>query len=293
MTNITLRQLRYFSAVARLGHFGLAADHCAISQPALSQQVRELETRLGTLLIDRSGRRPELTQAGREVESRAAAILRAVEDMESAVRASDALIRLRLGLIPTVAPYLLPGLLAMLADSGSGVELQPYEAKTQRLVQSLHDGRLDGAIVALPLADPRLHEEPLLTEDFMLARPLAAAADPVPPPHSLIENGLLLLEEGHCFRDQALAYCGTPQLGDGHRIEGSALSTLVQMVAAGLGMTLIPSMAVAMESRAARIDVTALPAPAPRRRIGLIWRRNSPLTGHLRALAGEIRGKWG
>lgn len=290
MIGVTLRQLRYFCAVARQGHFGQAAAQCAISQPALSQQIRELESQLGALLVDRSGRRIAITPAGREVAARGEAILRAVEDMEAAVRAAGQSVSLRLGLIPTVAPYLLPRVLAMLAERGPEIELVPFEARTSRLIEGLHDGRLDGAVMALPAGDGAFHAEPLFSEEFLLARPLSAAGQPVPPAAALLDHGLLLLEEGHCLRDQALDYCGIAPRREGQRIEGSALSTLVQMVAAGLGITLIPQMAVATESRAARIDVIRLPAPRPGRQIGLVWRKSSPLAGQLQELATAIRG---
>ncbi|MDO5528809.1 MAG: LysR substrate-binding domain-containing protein [Paracoccus sp. (in: a-proteobacteria)] len=287
MVDITLRQLRYFCAVARLGHFGRAADQCAISQPALSQQVRELEAQLGTVLVDRSSRRIGLTAAGREVAQRGEAILRAVEDMHGAVRAAKARVRLRLGLIPTVAPYMLPDLLAELACGP--IELIPIEAKTARLLEALREGRLDGAVVALPVAEAGLHEEPLLTENFLLARPEAAADEPIPRPGDLLESGLLLLEEGHCLRDQTLAYCSAAPQGDLQRIEGSALSTLVQIVAAGRGITLLPQMAVPLEMRAAPISVAAMPDPAPSRQLGLVWRARSPLAAHLVELSGVIK----
>lgn len=285
--NITLRQLRYFCAVAQWGHFGRAADACAISQPALSQQIAALEAQLGVVLIDRSGRQVTLTRAGREVVTRGEAILRAVGDLESAVRAGEELVHLRLGMIPTVAPYLLPDLLAALADGPSKMVLVPHEAKTARLIEALHAGRLDAALVALPAGDSALHEEPLFAEKFVLARPLADRDAPLPAADALLDSGLLLLEEGHCFRDQALAYCGTSRRGEGQRIEGSGLSTLVQMVAAGLGITLLPQMAVAMESRAGRIDIARLPEPAPQRQLGLVWRMRSPLADRLHEL-GEL-----
>ncbi len=295
MTGISLRHLRYFDALARHGHFGQAAAACAISQPALSIQVRELETILGGALVERGGRPIRLTRLGAAVAERAREILRAVDDLPDLARAAGGPLTgpLRLGIIPTVAPYLLPGIVKGVAARLPGADLHPREAVTQRLVEALQDGRLDTAIVAIPVSEPALEERVLFEEEFVLVRPAAEAGQPVPGPEGLRGMRLLLLEEGHCFRDQALSFCGMPSAGAQTPMqtpmEGSSLATLVQMVAAGIGVTLIPEMAVPVETRSAAVSVARLPEPRPSRRIGMVWRRASPLTGPLAALA-EIVG---
>ena len=295
MDGITLKQLRYFEAAARHGHFGKAAAACAISQPALSMQIRDLETTLGAALFERAARQVRLTGFGADVASRARAILRAVDEMGELSRAAHQGLagRLRLGVIPTVAPYLLPGLLGTLARRHAGLDLHVRETLTPRLIDELSEGRIDTAIVALPISEPGLTERPLFAEKLLLVRPGAEAGRPVPGPEALREMRLLLLEEGHCFRDQALSFCnlhaprsrGTGSEG----LDGTSLSTLVQMVGAGLGVTLIPEMAVAVETRSAPVCVTRFDAPQPERTIGMIWRRTTPLVGHLEQLAGIVR----
>ncbi len=267
MTKITLRHLRYFDALATHGHFGHAAAASSISQPALSLQMKELEEILGAPLVERGPRSLRLTPLGETVAQRARDILRGVDEIQSLARASDGPLagRLRLGVIPTVAPYLLPALIHRLAAALPALDLRPREAKTARLIADLTEGRLDAALVALPVSEPALTERPLFTEEFVLVRPLADADRPVPRPEHLREMRLLLLEEGHCFRDQALSYCRLSPTAPRELMEGSALSTLVQMVGAGIGVTLIPEMAVPVETRSAAVAVARLPDPRPRR----------------------------
>jgi LysR family hydrogen peroxide-inducible transcriptional activator len=290
MNSLSLRQLRYVEALARHGHFGRAAEDCAISQPALSMQVRALEEALGAPLFERGGRTVRPTPLGEAFVERARAILRAVDDLGDLARAAGGRLagRVRLGVIPTVAPYLLPRILAALPAEAPGLDLQVRETVTPRLVRDLGEGRLDAALVALPLSEPALAEVALFSETFVLIRPEGEAGRPVPSAEALATMRLLLLEEGHCFRDQALAVCG----GAGRPrevLEGSALTTLVQMVQAGIGVTLIPEMAVAVETRAARVAVDRFPPPAPARTIGMVWRRTSPLAPALARLAGVVR----
>ena len=291
MKGLTLKHLRYFEALARHGHFGRAADACAISQPALSVQVRELEEILGAPLVERGPRQVRLTGLGETLVLRSRQILRAVEEIDDLARASrDRLAgRLRIGLIPTIAPYLLPRLIKDLGRHYPQLDPRPREAVTQRLIDDLLQGRLDAAIVALPVSEPALHETPLFDEEFVLVRPVADAAKPVPNPETLREMRLLLLEEGHCFRDQALSFCRLaaspasslpPEL-----MEGSSLSTLVQMVGAGIGVTLIPEMAVPVETRSAPVSVVRLGKPRPTRTIGMVWRKTNPLSGQLERIA--------
>lgn len=291
MQNLTLKQLRYFEALTLHGHFGRAADVCAISQPALSMQIKELEETLGTRLFERSARQVRLTQFGEEFLSRAQAILRAVEELDDLARASrERLVgRLRIGVIPTVAPYLLPTLIGQLTQMNASLDIHIRETLTQKLLQELAEGRLDTAIVALPVSEPSLTEVPLFAEDFVLVRPRADAAKPVPSRESLREMRLLLLEEGHCFRDQALSFCNLQTVSPRELLDGSSLSTLVQMVGAGIGVTLIPEMAVAVETRSASVSIARFGGQQPSRSIGMIWRKTSPLAKQLAQIAEVVR----
>ena len=257
MTNITFRQLRFVDALARFRHFGLAAEACSVTQPALSMQIKALEESLGAKLFERGARQVRLTGLGEEIATRARDILRAVGELEDVARTrrDGPGGRLRLGVIPTIAPYLLPRLIRDLGARYPGVDLQLRETQTERLIGELRDGRLDTALVALPVSEPGLTEVALFSEGFVLVRPAAEAGRPVPSPAALPDMQLLLLEEGHCFRDQALEVCGL-RTGARHAgLDGSSLSTLVQMVGAGLGVTLIPEMAVGVETRGASVAV--------------------------------------
>jgi LysR family hydrogen peroxide-inducible transcriptional activator len=291
MLNLTLKQMRYFDALARQGHFGRAADACAISQPALSMQIRDMERELGTPLFERGARSVTLTGFGEDMLARVREILRTVgevEDMARAVRDRMAG-RIRIGVIPTVAPYLLPRIVGDLTARFPALDLQLRETVTPRLLAELADGNLDTAIVALPVSEPAFDEVPLFSEDFVLVRPGADAGKPVPGPERLREMRLLLLEEGHCFRDQALSFCNMTASAPREMMDGSSLSTLVQMVGAGLGVTLIPEMAVAVETRSAEVSIARFAAPAPQRRIGMIWRRSTPLAGQLRDISEIVK----
>ncbi|NHX27857.1 hydrogen peroxide-inducible genes activator, partial [Escherichia coli] len=200
---------------------------------------------IGAPLVERGARQTHLTHLGSQFATRARAILGAVDELEDLARATQAQLagRLRIGVIPTIAPYVLPGLIKELTRRYPGLDLRPREAVTQKLIEDLIEARLDTAIVALPISEPSLHEVPLLDEEFVLVRPLAAADQPVPDAAMLQEMKLLLLEEGHCFRDQALSFCKMSPSVAREMMEGSSLSTLVQMVGAGIGVTLIPEMA--------------------------------------------------
>lgn len=289
--NLTLKQLRYFEALARHGHFGRAADACAISQPALSMQIKEMEEILGTELFERGARQVRLTGFGEEFAPRAREILRAVDELADLARASrDRLVgRLRIGVIPTVAPYLLPSLIGNLVRSNPGLDLHVRETVTQKLIEELVEGRLDAAIVALPVSEASFTEVALFSEDFVLVRPGADASKPVPNRDSLREMRLLLLEEGHCFRDQALSFCDMNSVVPRELMDGSSLSTLVQMVGAGIGVTLIPEMAVPVETRSAAVSIARFAGPQPSRTIGMIWRNTSPLAQQLREIAEIVR----
>src|SRR5437764_4794760 len=282
MINVTLRQLRYFDARARHGHFGRAAQACAISQPALSMQIKELEEALGGVLLERSARQVSLTRFGEDLARRVRDILRSVDELGDFARASrDRLAgRLRIGMIPTVAPYLLPKIIGNLTQAHPELDIQAREGLTPKLIQELAEGRLDTAIVALPVSETSLKEVALFTENFLLVRPLEEQATPVPSIEKLREMRLLLLEEGHCFRDQALSFCNM-QSPPREILEASSLSTLVQMVGAGIGVTLIPEMAVAVETRSASVSVARFNDPQPSRTIGMVWRKTNPLARQL------------
>lgn len=290
MIQITMKHLRYFDALARHRHFGRAAEASSISQPALSLQVKELEEILGAPLVERGARQIGLTPLGEEVAARGRDVLRAVDELGALARAAAGPLsgRLRLGVIPTVAPYLLPRVMRHLAGDYPDLDLRPREAVTPKLVHDLREGRLDLALLALPVSEPSLAETPLFEEEFLLVRHADAADVPVPPLVDLPAQPLLLLEEGHCFRDQAIAVCKLPPRPTGEIMEGSSLSTLVQMVGAGIGVTLIPEMAAEVELRAAPVILHRLPEPRPKRTIGLVWRRSNPLADHYARLAAGL-----
>ena len=292
MIGLTLKHLRYFDALARHQHFGRAAEACAISQPALSQQVKELESLCGALLVDRSARQVRLTAVGEDLLRKAREVLLSVEELEDLMRASKGPLagRFRLGVIPTVAPYLLPATIAALTKRFPEIDLELREAVTGSLVADLLDSRLDAAIVALPISEPSLREFALFEEDFVLVRPKQDADKPVPGRDMLRTMRLLLLEEGHCFRDQALSFCDLTQAQPRQLMEGSSLSTLVQMVGAGMGVTLIPEMALPLETRSADVSIARFPTPRPTRTIGMVWRKTNPLADQLMQAGAIVRG---
>jgi LysR family hydrogen peroxide-inducible transcriptional activator len=300
MINVTLRQLRYFDALARHGHFGRAAEACAISQPALSMQIREMEDALGGALLERSARQVALTQFGEELIQRVRDILRSVDELGDFARASQDRLagRLRVGMIPTIAPYLLPKVIENLARLHPELDIHVRETLTPKLIKEVAEGRLDTAIVALPVSEPSLTEVALFTENFLLVRPGEDKGTPVPSSETLREMRLLLLEEGHCFRDQALSFCNMQSSPPREVLDASSLSTLVQMVGAGIGVTLIPEMAVTVETRSAPVSVARFKNPQPTRTIGMVWRKTSPLARQLQQIsevvciaAGKPRGR--
>lgn len=291
MGRMTLKQLRYFEAVVRHRHFGRAADACAISQPALSMQIKELEETLGAALFERGRRDVGLTGFGQQFDGRVRDILRSVDELEDLARAThDRLFgRLRIGVIPTVAPYLLPRFIAALGREYPELEIHVRETLTAHLLQDLRDGRIDTAIVALPVSEPTLTEIALFKENFVLVRPASDADKPVPDKRELREMRLLLLEEGHCFRDQALSFCNMSSTLARDFLDGSSLATLVQMVGAGIGVTLIPDMAVPVETRSATVSIQKFKPPRPSRTIGMIWRKRNPLADSFLQIADLVR----
>lgn len=283
--------MRYFVSLARHRHFGRAADDCAVTQPALSMQIRELETALGAPLLERGARQIRLTRFGEMFLDRAKSILRSVAELEGLAHAAGGKPagKLHIGVIPTVAPYLLPAVIARFASSFPEMEPMLRETVTPRLLEELIDGRLDAAILALPLSEPSLTEMAIFSENFVLVRPAPDASRPVPSPEMLREMRLLLLEEGHCFRDQALSFCNMPTNRPREMLDGSSLSTLVQMVGAGIGITLIPEMAVPVETRSAPVSVARFGDPQPSRIIGMVWRKSNPMEAQLIQIAEAVR----
>lgn len=291
MEKLTLKQFRYFEALAREGHFGRAAYACAISQPALSMQIKELEETLGADLFERNARQLRLTGFGEGFAIRVREVLRSVDELSDFARSAEGefLSQLRIGVIPTIAPYLLPKIIGNLTHEYPSLDIQIRETQTEKLIQELEEGRLDTAILALPISESSFAETELFKEEFVLVRNSEDEAKPVPDSNSLREMRLLLLEEGHCFRDQALSFCnirsGLPREG----LEGSSLSTLVQMVGAGIGVTLIPEMAVPVETRSAAVSIARFKNPKPQRTIGMIWRRTSPMGEQLSKVAEIVK----
>ena len=291
MNNLTLKQLRYVQALAQTGHFGRAADLCAISQPALSLQIKEVEDHLGVALFERDTRQVRLTSFGADFVARARDILRSVQDLEDFARSEkgNVLSRLRMGIIPTIAPYLLPALVSALKRQTPDIDIHVRETLTPRLIEDLAQGRIDTAIVALPVSESSFEETPLFTERFVFVRPKSDDGKPVPSVKMLQEMRLLLLEEGHCFRDQALEFCNITLRRPRETLDGSSLATLVQMVDAGLGVTLIPEMAVSVETRSASVSIIPFDTPEPTRTIGMIWRKSNPLAPAFKTLSLLVR----
>jgi LysR family hydrogen peroxide-inducible transcriptional activator len=289
----SLRQLQYAVAIADTLSFRRAAERCRVAQPSLSAQVGELEGALGVRLFERDRRRVLVTTAGHELVARARVVLREAEDLvEQARRAGDPLVgTLRLGVIPTISPYLLPRLTTAFRAGFPRLTALWTEDRTETLVRGLDAGALDAALLALEADIGDLEHEIVGVDPFVLATPLkhalGARATPVRPAE-LRDADVLLLDDGHCFRDQALSFCATAKA---HELEfrATSLSTLAQMVAGGAGVTLLPSLAVPTEAKRAALRLRAFAAPAPKRTIAFVWRRRSPLGPALRALAATAR----
>jgi len=285
---ITLRQLRYFEAVTRHLHFGKAAAECAVTQPALSQQIAEMEATLGVPLLERGTRRIAVTPKGEEIARRAVRILGEIRDLTDFARHGGGVLSgpLRIGVIPSIAPYLLPKALPLVQRTYPALELQLRETQTAALVDELAQGKLDVVLMALPVRDPAFDSLPLFVDRFLLASQAGSAASVAgfASPDTIPPDRLLLLEEGHCLRDQALTYCRIPRSEKVSGFGAASLSTIMQMVANGYGVTLLPEMCVAVEARDARIALSRFGAPEPQREIGLVWRRSSPRRGDFEAL---------
>jgi LysR family hydrogen peroxide-inducible transcriptional activator len=288
----TLRQLRYLTALADHGHFGRAAESCLVTQSTLSAGIRELETLLGAMLAERTKRRVMLTPLGRDIAQRARILLADAEDLVDAVRAAATPLSgpLRLGVIPTIAPYLLPAALSAIRAAHPGLRLSLREDLTGRLVDALLAGLLDVLLLALPWPMEGIDTLEIGDDPFFLAlpadHPLAAAA--AIESASLPVDNLLLLEEGHCLRQHALAVCQSRR-PTGQGLTGTSLHTVVQMVAGGLGLTLLPSMAVHSGTLAGTgLVARPLSDPAAKRTIGLTWRISSQRKAEYRTLAAHF-----
>lgn len=288
----TLRQFRYLDALARFRHFGTAANHCAVTQPALSTQIQDLEKKLGVDLVERRYKDVQLTPVGREVAERAASILADVRDLGefARLRAAPLAGDLRLGVIPSIAPYLLPPLLPLLRERYPALELHIRETQTQALIDELVSGGLDLLLLAMPAEHGDVETLPLFEDCFVLALPpsretkgsVRASLDLVK------DDRLLLLEEGHCLRDQALAFCELRQVGNIDTFGASSLSTIVQMVANGLGLTLLPEISIDVETRHGDIKLMRFVEPEPSRVVGLAWRTTNPRRRDFEAFAELI-----
>ena len=277
---VSIKQLRYFDALARFGHFGKAAEHCAVTQPALSMQIRDLEKELGVRLLERRAKGAALTEIGREIARRAGRILTEVRDLRDCARLSSEPLSgaMGLGIIPTVAPYVLPPLLPSMRELYPSLDLQVRETHTAQLCEELLDGTLDLLLLALPLEHSEIETLPLFTDRFLLAMPRnrRIKGGMRATPELLKDDRLLLLEEGHCLRDQALAYCQLRQVDSIDTFGVSGLSTIVQMVANGMGLTLLPEISVDVENRNRQVRLIRFEDPEPSRVLGLAWRSTSP-----------------
>jgi LysR family hydrogen peroxide-inducible transcriptional activator len=292
---MNLRDLRYLVALADHKHFGRAAEASFVSQPTLSTQIRKLEEELGVSLVERAPRRVMLTPVGREIAERARRIVADVAQMSEVARRSrdPEAGSVRLGVFPTLAPYLLPHVLPGVRARFPRLELLLVEEKTDAILARLRDGRLDAGILALPVHDDQLHVEPLFEEPFVLAVPQAhrlATRDAPLVLADLDHEPLLLLEEGHCLRDQALDVCRLAGANERDGFRATSLETLRQMVAAGVGSTLLPLLAVQPPvPPSPDIRLLAFRGTPPSRSLAMVWRRSSAMGGFLEQLAGEFR----
>ena len=287
---MNLRDLKYLVALADLRHFGKAAEACFVSQPTLSTQIRKLEEELGVVLVERAPRKVMLTAAGQDVVQRARRIVADVEEMKEAARRSHdpASGTLRLGVFPTLGPYLLPHVVPALRETFPKLELLLVEEKSDVLLQRLRDGQLDAALLALPLHDEQLHAQLLFEEPFVLAAPERHPLAQARGLHidDLGHETLLLLEDGHCLRDQALDVCRLAGAQEKSGFRATSLETLRQMVAANVGATLLPTLAVKPPvARSDDIHLLHFSGSSPSRSIAMVWRRSSALAGFLLRLA--------
>lgn len=292
---MNLRDLEYLVAVADHRHFGRAAEACFVSQPTLSTQVRKLEGELGVELFERNPRRITLTEVGREVVDHARSVLAEADTIRSVARRSTdpESGSIRLGLFPTLAPYVLPHVVGEIHRRFERLELLLVEEKTDVLVAQLTDGVLDAALLALPVVGGNFVCDPLFDEDFLLATPVGhglSAHDAPIDVDALADEDLLLLEDGHCLRDQALEVCRLTGAAERRGFRATSLGTLTQMVSAGVGVTLLPELAVAPPvPDNPNIVLRRFTSPAPHRSIALFWRPTSVYRDVLPRIAEIIR----
>ena len=291
---MNLRDLKYLVALADHKHFGRAAAACYVSQPTLSTQIKKLEDELGVPLVERAPRKVMLTPAGRDAAERARRIVAEVEQMKEAARRSQdpEAGTVRLGMFPTLGPYLLPHVVPRIRARFPHLELLLVEEKSDVLLSRLREGKLDAGLLALPVADDQLHTEFLFEEPFVLA---------VPESHPLAQRGsltlaelshqqLLLLEDGHCLREQALDVCRLSGANEKSEFRATSLETLRQMVAADVGITLLPTLAVRPPvARSPNIHLLGFSDSHPSRRIAMVWRKSSAMSGFLQVFAQVFR----
>lgn len=290
---VTLRQLRYFETLSRTKHFGMAAEQCAVTQPALSMQIKELERELGVELVERRGSTIAMTAAGQEIAARSEAILSQVRELSDYARQHQGVLTgpLRLGIIPSIAPYLLPDILTQVTTHYPTLDLQIRETQTNTLVEELIRGELDAVLIALPVESPQLATMPLFEDRFLIAVQSQAAPDWTTGDMRarIGQERLLLLEEGHCLRDQALQFCQIANMQARKALGAASLTTIMQMVAAGHGITLLPELCAKTEVDRQRVALIAFPEEAPKRTVGLAWRRSSSRTSDFMALGDLIK----
>jgi LysR family hydrogen peroxide-inducible transcriptional activator len=289
----TLKQLQYLVALRTNGHFGRAADACFVTQSTLSAGIRELESLIGVTLVERTRRVVRFTPLGNRIADKAQRILHEAEELTDMARAAGKPLSgdLRMGVIPTIAPFLLPSLLPQLRKQWPDLKLYLREETSQAACDSLHRGQADCVLLALPYGCGEI-DSAFLFEDrlFVAFPPGTPDPPPVVQPSAIDETKLLLLEDGHCLKDHALAACNRPELRAEAAMMGTSLHTLVQMVDNGLGTTMVPDMAIkAGILEGTGVIARPLDAEHPSRRIALIWRRNSPREKEFKLLAEAIR----
>jgi LysR family transcriptional regulator, hydrogen peroxide-inducible genes activator len=290
----TLKQLHYLVALKEHGHFGRAADACFVTQSTLSAGLRELESLLGTMLVERTRRVVRFTPLGDRIVAKAHRVLRESEELAGIAAAASTPLagELRMSVIPTIAPFLLPVLLPKLRIEKPDLQLYLREEPSQAACDSLHHGHVDCVLLALPYACGDIEHEALFDDRLVIGLPAALAEglpDPIAP-DQIDADRLLLLEDGHCLKDHALAACNRPELRAGARMMGTSLHTLVQMVDNGLGTTLLPQMAVdAGLLNQTNIVTRRIASDHDMRTVALVWRRNSPREQEFRLLADILR----
>jgi LysR family hydrogen peroxide-inducible transcriptional activator len=289
----TLKQLQYLVALRTNGHFGRAADACFVTQSTLSAGIRELESLIGVTLVERTRRVVRFTPLGNRIADKAQRILHEAEELADMARAAGKPLsgELRMGVIPTIAPFLLPSLLPQLRKQWPDLKLYLREETSQAACDSLHRGQADCVLLALPYGCGEIDSAELFEDRLFVAFP-PGTPEPPPevPPSAIDETKLLLLEDGHCLKDHALAACNRPELRAEAAMMGTSLHTLVQMVDNGLGTTMVPAMALkAGILEGTGVIARPLHADHPSRRIALIWRKNSPREKEFNMLAEAIR----